>query len=69
MPNQCSNSKMLIFKFKNVIVTPHTAYFSQESNEELQERVVGEALTVLQGNFPENLINRDVIGKNRSNIN
>ena len=58
-----------LFKFDNVIVTPHTAYFSQESNEELQERVVGEALKVLQGNAPENLINRDVIGKNRSNIN
>ena len=58
-----------LFKFHNVIVTPHTAYFSQESNEELQERVVGEALTVLQGNAPENLINKDIIGNNRSNIN
>ncbi|MBA30675.1 MAG: hydroxyacid dehydrogenase [Dehalococcoidia bacterium] len=66
-PNPKASNEL--FKFKNVIVTPHTAYFSQESNEELQERVVGEALTVLQGNFPENLINRDVIGKNRSNIN
>tara|TARA_B100000029_G_scaffold502566_1_gene578040 strand:+ start:1036 stop:2019 length:984 start_codon:yes stop_codon:yes gene_type:complete len=57
-----------LFGFDNVIVTPHTAYFSQESNQELQRRVVGEALTVLGGNLPENLINRDVIQNNRSNI-
>ena len=57
-----------LFGFENVIVTPHTAYFSQESNEELQERVVGEAFRVLSGLKPENLINSKVIGKTRAKI-
>ena len=57
-----------LFKFINTIITPHTAYFSQESNEELQARVVEEALRVLNGLKPENLINPNVIGKSRSKI-
>ncbi len=52
----------------NIIITPHTAFFSQASTIELERRTAQEALRVLNGNKPENLINPDVLGKSRSGI-
>ncbi len=52
----------------NVIITPHTAFFSQASTVELERRTAEEALRVLNGNAPENLINPDVLGKSRVGI-
>ena len=52
----------------NIIITPHTAFFSQASTIELERRTAQEALRVLNGNPPENLINPQVLGKNRAGI-
>ena len=52
----------------NIIITPHTAFFSQASTIELERRTAEEALRVLNGNKPENLINPDVLGRSRVGI-
>ena len=53
---------------ENVIITPHTAFSSQASTAELERRTAEEAVRVLKGNMPENLINPDVLGKSRAGI-
>ena len=53
---------------ENVIITPHTAFFSQASTVELERRTAEEAVRVLRGEMPQNLINPDVLGKARSGI-
>ncbi len=53
---------------ENVIITPHTAFFSQASTIELERRTAQEAVRVIRGESPENLINPDVIGRARSGI-
>ncbi len=53
---------------ENVIITPHTAFFSQASTLELERRTAQEVVRVLNGERPENLINPDVLGKARSGI-
>ena len=53
---------------KNIIITPHTAFFSQASTVELERRTAQEAIRVLNGNPPQNLINPQVLGKSRTGI-
>ena len=50
-----------LFSFDNVIITPHTAFFSQESSEELQLRSSQQLYDVLSGFKPKFLINPDVL--------
>jgi len=50
-----------LFQLGNVVVTPHTAFFSQEAVLELEQRAAGEVASVLQGKMPDNLVNRDVL--------
>ena len=52
----------------NVIITPHTAFFSQASTRELERRTAEEAVRVLNGGFPEHLVNPEVLGRARSGI-
>jgi D-3-phosphoglycerate dehydrogenase len=58
----------LLLKQENVIITPHTAFFSQASTLELETRTAQEVVRVLNGEAPENLINPEVLGKARSGI-
>lgn len=51
---------------ENVIVTPHTAFFSQEAVRELEERAAGEVASVLVSEKPENVVNLDVLGNSRA---
>ena len=53
---------------ENVIVTPHTAFFSQASTRELERRTAEEAVRVLNGGMPEHLVNPEVLGRARSGI-
>ena len=46
-----------LIKNQNVIVTPHTAFFSQEAVLELEERAAGQVGNVLLGKIPENIVN------------
>jgi D-3-phosphoglycerate dehydrogenase len=54
------NPKSALFKNNNVIITPHTAFFSKSSGEELQRRTSEEVVRVINGHIPENFINPEV---------
>ena len=54
-----SNTPLL--DLENVIVTPHVAFFSQESTLELEQRAAFEVARVLTGRMPDNLVNPTVI--------
>ena len=47
----------------NVIVTPHTAFFSQEAVLELEERAAGEVASVFEGRLPDNVVNPAVLSR------
>ena len=48
-------------QLNNVIITPHTAFFSQEAVLELEERAAGEVVHVFDGQMPDNLVNPKVL--------
>ncbi len=52
----------------NVIVTPHTAWYSEQALVGLQAGAPGEVRRVLSGEWPINVVNRDVKGRNRAGI-
>ena len=58
-----------IINLENVIITPHSAFFSQESVVELEERAAKEVVRVLKGEMPENIINPSIINNSRANLN
>ncbi|MDP6663464.1 MAG: C-terminal binding protein [SAR202 cluster bacterium] len=45
----------------NILVTPHTAFFSQEATLELEQRAAREVCRVLNGQMPDNLVNPAVL--------
>ncbi|MBN7772989.1 C-terminal binding protein [Clostridium aminobutyricum] len=53
------NSPLLIMK--NVIVTPHIAWYSAESQKKLQSTVAEDVARVLTGKAPENLVNKELL--------
>ena len=57
-----------LLDLENVILTPHTAFFSQASTRELERRTAEEAVRVLNGGRPEHLVNPEVLGRARSGI-
>ncbi len=57
-----------LFKQENVIITPHTAFFSQASTVELETRTAKEVVRVLSRQRPENIINPQVLGRSRAGI-
>ena len=50
-----------LLSMDNVIVTPHVAFFSQESTLELEERAAAEVVSVMHGKMPDNLVNPEVL--------
>ena len=52
----------------NVIVTPHTAFYSQEATLELEQRAAGEVVRVFQGQMPDNLVNPAVLSHSRAKL-
>ena len=58
-----------LWQMKNVIITPHTAFFSKASSEELQRRTCEEVIRVINNEKPENFINPEVRKNSRSKIN
>lgn len=46
-----------IFHTKNITVTPHICYISQESYKELKERTAHNAIKMLHGEIPADLVN------------
>ena len=50
-----------LFSLGNIIITPHVAFFSQESTLELEQRAAAEVVSVMQGTMPDNLVNPTVL--------
>ena len=50
-----------LLSLDNVIITPHVAFFSQESTLELEQRAAAEVVSVMQGRMPDNLVNPAVL--------
>lgn len=52
----------------NVIITPHVAWYSEQALVGLQAGAPGEVRRVLTGEWPINVVNRAVKGRNRAGI-
>ena len=50
-----------LLSLENIIITPHVAFFSQESTLELEQRAAAEVVSVMQGRMPDNLVNPAVL--------
>ena len=50
-----------LIQLENILITPHTAFFSQESTLELEERAASEVVRVYKNIMPENLVNKEVL--------
>jgi D-3-phosphoglycerate dehydrogenase len=50
-----------LFGRDNIIVTPHTSFYSEESLVELQTKAAEEVVRVLSGQAPKNPVNPDVL--------
>ena len=55
-----------LFKFDNVIITPHTAWLSVEAQKVLQSTPAENVVRVLKGEVPNDVVNKEVIGKARN---
>jgi D-3-phosphoglycerate dehydrogenase / 2-oxoglutarate reductase len=53
---------------ENVIITPHVAWYSEQALVGLQAGAPGEVRRVLTGEWPLNVVNRDVKGRNRAGL-
>ncbi len=52
-----------LLRMDNVVVTPHAAYYSDESVVRMRRSVGLEAARVLSGKWPKNLVNKGVVPK------
>jgi D-3-phosphoglycerate dehydrogenase len=48
---------------ENIIVTPHTAWYSEESMERVKNQGMGEVVRVLNGKRPRYIVNPEVLAK------
>ncbi|MEM1997101.1 MAG: C-terminal binding protein [Candidatus Bathyarchaeia archaeon] len=55
-----------LLKLDNVIITPHMAWYSNESLDEIRRMAAEEVARVLSGQIPVNLVNKDVLKKLQS---
>jgi D-3-phosphoglycerate dehydrogenase len=53
---------------EDVILTPHVAWYSEESMRGLQAGAPAEVRRVLSGEWPVNVVNRAVKGRNRAGL-
>jgi D-3-phosphoglycerate dehydrogenase / 2-oxoglutarate reductase len=47
-----------LYNLDNVIITPHTAFYSEKSAAELRRKAFEEAIRVIKGEQPKNCVNR-----------
>jgi D-3-phosphoglycerate dehydrogenase / 2-oxoglutarate reductase len=57
-----------LFKMENVILSPHTAFYSEEAVSQLKRDAAESIIAVLTGRWPKSVVNRDVVGKTRASI-
>jgi D-3-phosphoglycerate dehydrogenase len=54
-----------LIKMDNVILSPHSSFYSEESISELKRRTAKNVSDVLMGRWPGSVVNREVKGKTR----
>jgi D-3-phosphoglycerate dehydrogenase len=54
-----------LFRFKNVVVTPHLAGGTRESSLRAGLTIAEDAVRILRGEIPKNLVNREVLERKR----
>jgi len=52
-----------LFERENVVITPHCAFYSEDAMVEVRTRAAEQALKVLAGEWPPNLVNRELRGR------
>lgn len=57
-----------LLKMENVILSPHVAFYSEESIRELKRRAAEGISAVLLGKWPKVVVNKEVIGRTRASI-
>lgn len=57
-----------LLKMENVILSPHVAFYSEESIRELKRRAAEGVSAVLLGKWPKAVVNKEVIGRTRASI-
>jgi D-3-phosphoglycerate dehydrogenase / 2-oxoglutarate reductase len=57
-----------LLKMENVILTGHTAFYSQTSAKEMRDRSVEAVILALKGQLPPRIANPEVIGKNNFRV-
>jgi D-3-phosphoglycerate dehydrogenase len=57
-----------LLRMENVIIAPHTSFYSEESISELKRRTAENVSAVLQGKLPKSVVNQEVIGKARAGL-
>ncbi len=57
-----------LLKMENVILSPHVAFYSEESIRELKRRAAEGVSAVLMGKWPKAVVNKEVIGRMRASI-
>ena len=60
MPQEPPSNSPLLGR-DNVIITPHTSFYSEESLVELQTKAAEEVVSVLSGQAPRNPVNPEVL--------
>jgi D-3-phosphoglycerate dehydrogenase len=55
-----------LLAFDNVILTPHAAWYSHEAQGDLRHMAWGQVISVLKGELPFSLLNREVLRQRRS---
>ncbi|MCL3859498.1 C-terminal binding protein [Actinotalea sp. K2] len=51
-----------LMDFDNVVLTPHLAWYTEESYDELKRRTVANVVDVCAGRAPRNIVNPEVLG-------
>lgn len=69
MPNEPpppdDEAQKFLLNDERVIITPHCAWYSRESEEELITEAVDQVISVLTGKIPRNIVNPEVLKKVR----
>lgn len=54
---------------ENLIVTPHSAWYTERAQTELRRKACAEVIRILRGKVPKNLVNREVLKDKRHSRN
>jgi len=52
-----------LFELDNIIMTPHIAWFTEEALKRLEFTACEEAIRILKGETPRNLVNREILSR------